>query len=247
MTYKYAKGGIGDLLLCVQSAIEEKTIDLYSHYAYADSIFLPFGVSINRFDYFRNIEELNSIYAPGESLKSLLHPKFVMPHSPFKKPIGKVIGIHIEGSRFSNEFWAKRGKPSKNMSDEFLVKLIQELQFAIPNVIFYIFCDPHRTNDVGQLLASVVYGDYFIISFTKIWGSLSCVPHCSCVIGMDSAIKSMSAILSIPTVTLVGDYEDSFRDSVFLNPYINEGIMAVVKFNDINNVNPRDVVKYIEL
>jgi ADP-heptose:LPS heptosyltransferase len=81
-----------------------------------------------------------------------------------------------------------------------------------------------------------------VIAFDDIWTSLACVAHCHCVLATDSAIKTMAAILRIPSVVLVGDYPDPFRDQVFLTPYVNDGIMRLIKFTDIDTLNPSDMV-----
>ena len=46
MTPKYAKGGINDLLLCLQSSAQEQVIQVYSHFKNAPEIFEPFGIGI---------------------------------------------------------------------------------------------------------------------------------------------------------------------------------------------------------
>jgi ADP-heptose:LPS heptosyltransferase len=57
----------------------------------------------------------------------------------------------------------------------------------------------------------------------------------------------MANILRIPSVVLVGDYRDPFRDDHFINPYVEDGHMKVVKFKDIDKVNPDEVVSLLNL
>lgn len=247
MTPKYAKGGIGDLLLCLQSAIEEKKIQIYSHFFFAPDIFIPFGVEIVRFDFFSSMGDLANLFISGDPLPIHQHPNFTLPNAPFRRPDKKIIGIHIEGSSFSNNFWEKVGMPSKNMTHNFLIKLVKVIQSRFKEVAFYIFCHPSRSREIGQLLAPEIIGDYFIIAFPEIWKSLACVKHCDFVIGMDSAIKTMSSILYIPTLTLVGDYSDQFRDERFLTPYVIEGTMNLIYFKNIEEINLENLVEYIRL
>lgn len=242
---KYAHGGIGDLLQFLEDAIEEKNIDLYSHFDKAPEIFQPFDIHINRFELFDTLENSLNMYCPGERLKRNYHSKFTVPTSPIPKQKGITIGIHVEGSKFSNDFWSRQGLPTKNMSEKFMKSLVKVLQEEYPKAKFYFFCSPHRRDEIGQLMAPIVNGDYFMIAFDKIWDTLSCVLHCDYVIGMDSAIKSMAAIHSIPSTVLVGNYPDPFRDENFLTPYIKEGIMNVLSFNDINLVDIQKILNNI--
>jgi ADP-heptose:LPS heptosyltransferase len=245
MTPKYVRGGIGDMLQCVESAIAEKDVNIFSHFSKAPDIFFPFGVNVSRFELFNNVEELNSVFVPGEPLERKFYPQFSIPdNSLIEKPSCNILGIHIEGSKFSNDVWSQRGQPTKNMSEVFLVNLFKTL----PKKWFiYLFCAPERTNEIGKLFADNAENDFYVISFSYIWDSLACVPHCSAVLGMDSSIKTMASMLRIPSVVLVGDYVDVFRDENFLNPYVNDGHMEVVKYKNIDDLNPKDILKLIEI
>jgi hypothetical protein len=52
----------------------------------------------------------------------------------------------------------------------------------------------------------------------------------------------MAAILGIPTVVLVGDYDDPFRDEVFLTPYVSDGVMQLIKFTNMDALDPLRIV-----
>jgi ADP-heptose:LPS heptosyltransferase len=247
MTPKYVRGGIGDILLSLESAIAEKIVDVYSHYEQAPDLFAPFGVKVNRFEYFTSVEDLNKIFIPGEELERKAYPNFTIPESTLI-PHEKVLGIHVEGSSFSNEAWSKRGQPTKNMSRLFLKKLLEQLCEDRYNGVFvYIFCAPSRAEEIEELMHMYANHPYLIVAYPYIWDSLSCVGHCDAIIGADSVIKTMGAIQRIPSVVLVGDYPDPFRDKVFLDPYVNDGHMHVIKYKNVDDVSPDEVLKFLPL
>ena len=59
------------------------------------------------------------------------------------------------------------------------------------------------------------------------------VLKCKKVVAVDSSVKSMAAVKKIKSVVFIGDYEDEFRDSNFINPYVREGVMHPVRFKKI--------------
>jgi ADP-heptose:LPS heptosyltransferase len=233
------------MLLSLESAIGDKIIDVFSHFESAEEFYRPFGVAVNRFQYFSSLNELWSIGIQSDALPRAKYPKFKLPKATIEPPDDKlVIGIHIEGSRFSNEASRQYGRPIKDMSQEFLAKLIGALNSkeAYP----YVFCSPARRVEVEALFKKNYSGAFKVIAFGDIWASLACVAHCHSMLATDSAIKTMAAILSIPTVVLVGDYHDAFRDEVFLKPYVSDGIMQVIKFSNMDTLDPLRIVESLE-
>lgn len=229
------------MLLSLESAIEDGIIDVFSHFPNAEEFYRPFGVTVNRFQYFSSLNEYWSMCIKSEALPRTQYPKFSLPTALVEPPEDKlVIGIHIEGSRFSNEAARGNGRPIKDMSQNFLARLIGALNSieAFP----YVFCSPARRLQVHAMFKKNYNRAFKVIAFDDIWTSLACVAHCHVVLATDSAIKTMAAILRIPSVVLVGDYPDPFRDDVFLTPYVTDGIMRLIKFTDIDTLNPSDMV-----
>lgn len=243
MTYKYVCGGIGDFLVSLQSAIKEGTIDVYSHYPNAKDFFEPFGVTINRLDHFASVEAMRGIYIGGEPLPNHRYPVFKLPPIQTVAPFKLVIGVHIEGSDYSNNFWGALGAPTKNMSLGFMNQLI-ELVLKEFDVMIYVFCSPKRSQEIAHEIGE--NKAIKIVAYPYIWESLMHVTHCDFVIGMDSCIKTMSSILRIPTITLVGDYVDHLRDAKFITPYEQDGVMKCLRFKDINHVCPTNIIKMLE-
>lgn len=250
MTPKYVKGGIGDMLQTLESAVVERNISVYSHFAKAPDIYAPYRIKLIRFEYFKKKEDLNTIFFLGEPLtrKHYFDSYPTFPTLAVRPKGRRILGIHIEGSEFSNNTWSKLGCPTKNMSASFLGSLFGQLSHKERQSLFiYIFCAPERTGEIGDMFAKLALNHFYVISFPNIWHSLSCVSHCDAVLGMDSSIKTMSSMLRIPTTVLVGDYEDPFRDETFLTPYINDGVMNIVKYKNIDDINPADVLNLVNL
>ena len=230
------------MLLSLESAIGDKVIDVFSHFKNAEEFYRPFGITINRFQYFSSLNELWSMGIRSDALPRTKYPKFKLPKALIEPPDDKlVIGIHIEGSRFSNEASRQCGRPIKDMSQGFLTGLIGALNSkeAYP----YVFCSPARRVEVDAMFKKNYSRAFQVIAFGDIWASLACVAHCHRVLATDSAIKTMAAILSIPTIVLVDDYDDAFRDEVFLKPYVSDGVMQLIKFRNMDTLDPRRIVE----
>lgn len=241
MIYKYAFGGIGDMLQCIESAIQEQTIDIYSHYSLAPDIFTKFGVNINRFEHFSELD----FFISSQPLERHFYPKFDVPSPILKKNNKKTIGVHIEGSAFSNQFYSRLGLIDKNMSLDFLDNLLRNININ-HDVHFYIFCSPSRRVEIDLFLESKIT-NYTMIAFCDIWDSLSCVQNCDFVVGMDSCIKTMANIRRIPSLVFVGNYEDKYRDVNFLDQYVKDGHMQIIKFSNLEKLNICDILSKIKI
>jgi hypothetical protein len=245
----FVRGGIGDMLLCLQSAIEARHIDVYSHFEKAPDLFTPFGVHVRRFVYCETKEAFGLAVPAGEPLRRDTYPRFPRLPAPIPRPANDVmvIGLHAEGSGFSNDILARRGRPSKNMSDRFVVRLLHGIGARYPGAHLFGFAAPNRSPDIGRLFAEHCRNPFSIVAFPNIWESLACVYHCDAVIGADSSIKSMSALLRIPTVTLVGKYRDAFRDETFIEPYVRDGIMKAIYYKAIEDVKVAEILRLLPL
>ena len=66
--------------------------------------------------------------------------------------------------------------------------------------------------------------------------SLSVVSQCNAFIGSDSAFKTMSSMLKIPTIVLCSKPKNNFRDRMFIDPYIKHQIMSAFKYTNFSNI-----------
>ena len=71
-------------------------------------------------------------------------------------------------------------------------------------------------------------------SYKDVIKNLTLVESCDFLIGSDSAFKTMSAMLKIPTMVLHHNSPNNFRDRVFIQPYIRLGIMHVYRYTNFN-------------
>ena len=78
-----------------------------------------------------------------------------------------------------------------------------------------------------------------VVSYEAIWDSLSMVPECDAMIGVDSSMKTMASMLRIPTMTLVGDYAEPFRDTHFILPYVRAGVMRTMRCTKLTAVEAK--------
>jgi len=243
---KYAMGGIGDCLQVLEDAIKEKEIYLFSHCIDAPQIFDKFGVDVT-FHYYSSSDELQSVYQII-SLKNLLpleRKKYLnvpIPSPPKLELKNRVIGLHTLGSTFSHVYWQQRGQPSKTLNRGFISEFCSKLDDG--NTTILLFCSPNDKPIYKKLIEYEGLKNVQIIAYYSLWDSLSSVTYCHKVVGVDSAIKTMSSMLKIPTICLVGDYEDKFRDENFIEPYVNDNIMKVIKFKEIG---PEELKKTIDL
>lgn len=231
-------GGIGDIFLSLQKAQEEGECIVYSHFPRAKEFVESFGVKVPYFKYFKNIEEMPKIFNE-EILGHDYFPDIGIQRKRnllFKsdKPL---IGVHPFGSNFSNEYWKKRGMPIKHISKQNINHLVNKFSDKFNFVIFgskeelsnYKIHNAHNVN-------------------LPIEDIPSAVSECYCVIATDSAIKTFSAAMRIPTYVAVGNYKDQLRDEKFLLPYIQMGIIKASLYSNIQNLTlAKDVEQWINL
>jgi ADP-heptose:LPS heptosyltransferase len=230
-------GGIGDILLSLEAVKKEPVVWLYSHYKDAEKLVKPFCAQVN-FKYYENAQQLYAM--PGLSQMRLLerhtYPRFEIPDENYKEAEniadghkGKLIGIHPFGSKFANTYHFKMGNPIKNMTNNFVVDLIDKKN------TYLVFGTEEELKD-WELPKNCIKVS------GEIWTSLALVTFCDYLICADSAIKTMASISKKPTICLIGDYEDQWRDNVFIKPYL--GKLIPVKFTELNEDILKEVKKH---
>jgi len=229
---KLIDGGIGDILLSLEGALAEESIDLFSHFAGAKQMVEQAGVKVENFVYYQDKSPADKTTENVVPLS--LYPSFKLPVSPqeVKAKLSlddrKIVGIHPFGSKYSNDYWGKQGYPLKSFSQENVIHIIDRLREVYQFLIFgtpdeleeYKYC--YSNNDAQPVCL-------------PIWESLAAVRLCEAVVATDSAIKTMSAISRIPTKVYLGNYNDMFRDKVFIEPYIRDGVMQVWQYIKTTN------------
>lgn len=229
------KGGIGDFLQCLpfMLANPDRRYLVASHHDRVVEFFAAVGVSVEEV----SLGRLGGI--------DLCPRRRFFDSNPFPKPAqplftdGRpVIGVHLGGSGYSLSVEQRFGFPSKALPLSVLAMLMEGndehnfLLFGSRHELAAFFYDlqvPRHWQgkpDIERL--KMVCAD-------KVTDSLSRVAECSALVGSDSAFKTMSAMLQIPTVVWVGAYVDRFRDENFIEPYVEAGVMSTFCYNDLTN------------
>lgn len=226
MKPRYVMGGMGDVLLSLEDALHEKEINLYSHAHAAPRLLEPFGIRV-RYEHFT---DHTRVRPTGKPLPRRQYPVFPIPPASLARaaalPVrSRVIGLHPVGSAFSRQLGHRRGTPVKQLPVGVVVRLSRALDDGDTSIL--LFCAP------GERAAYEGADSRLqIVAHEDPWDALACVTLCHRVVAVDSLIKTMSALLRIPTIVLLGDHRDRFRDKHFIRPYVRDGVMRVVRFTD---------------
>lgn len=230
-------GGIGDILLCLPFLLQNKhhnlKINVLTHFKGAKRIFDSLSIAVNKIAYYSNdVERLKlqpEIIGPREHYPC---PKrWFLDANPFdSKIIGldnsrPTLGVQLGGSAISIDLQSKIGLPKKSLPASLLLNLIDLDAF---NII--VFGSQEEINSYGLAENKHVH----FACYQNIDESLSLVSQCDCFVGSDSAIKSLTAMLQIPTFVWMGDYQDLYRDANFIDVYANSPSFKVFRYKDIN-------------
>lgn len=224
----FARGGLGDLLQYVTAARRARSIRAYSHYDGAREFFARLGVDAEHTPFQANTTFVSWAEAGTELTRDYFPNLMITPPAmSLPKDRKRLLGLHPIRSGYSNTFAERFAAPTKWMSTSFCVTLIKDLQDSFDHVL--VFCSPSEAHHIPSLLGpSLALAT--VVAMPDVWDSLSMVQTCSAVMAVDSSIKTMASMLRIPTVTLVGDYEEPFRDRHFLHPYVQAGVMATCRY-----------------
>lgn len=208
------KGGIGDFLQCLPFMLNHKDEEYYvvTHQRGATEFFKKLGLTVKEFS-FGQLPDAE--LCPRQMFFDKNPFKTLWPRFTSKKPI---IGVHLGGSEYSLSIEARFGFPPKA-----LPKALLEGISASTGYDFIVFGAPKELEAIGK-------GNWQLVDEYTLDNSLSRVTDCDAFIGSDSAFKTMSAMLKIPTIVLMGDYRDDHRDERFINPYKKEGIVSVFRY-----------------
>jgi tetratricopeptide (TPR) repeat protein len=246
-------GGIGDILLCIPFLLENRDkklkVRVFSHFKGAERLFSYLSIPIEKFTYFSNEHERQS----AQEEISLIRESYSCPKRWFitQNPFNskkleldsgrKTIGVQLGGSALAVNTQKKIGIPIKLLPKGLLQELLAPDRF---NIILFGSADEIKSYALEE-------NQYLkFAAFSNIDESLALVSQCDCFIGSDSSIKSLAAMLRIPSMVWLGDYVDEYRDNIFIDPYISTKKMAVFRFKDhIKDLNNGllETIKFLEL
>jgi len=230
------QGGIGDFLQCLPFIDANKDKDYkyacVTHLKGAKTFFDAIGLTLEGLFIFKTQEEQIEIFnALPKSIRYVHCPRaqyFDIFPFDIEKPLFKnnkpVLGIHINGSAYSISVQKKFGIVPKNIP----VKVIKGLISDAYNIM--LFGSPEEVSGMGIEETDELKH----ICFDNIAKSLAYVQQCNFVVASDSGIKTFSSMVKIPTFVWLGDYEDGPRDQMFIDPYVNDGVMRVFRYKDVH-------------
>ena len=248
----YLRGGIGDFLQCLPAIMTKPTEEYYvhTHYSKAKDFFSQFGLENFKIFTFKNakdhdeqIDEILSDCDPRVKTNFVECPRVLYSKLVFTDEIQNradnflnsfknarpIIGIHPFGSDFSKDIYSKFNLPIKFIPAELVSKIVAS---DIENKYNYIIFGSKTDFETYGLQES---DNLKFVCFDSILTSLACVRGCIKLLGTDSCFKTMSSINNIPTYCLVGNFDDQTRDAYFIDQYVNDGVMKIFKFDNIEN------------
>lgn len=229
-------GGVGDFLQCLPFLLQNKgrhDILVVTHQAHAKTLFESLGIKLKGFETFGDVQQLqHHLKSLSSSMafiqcprhKYFINPVFPVPTYPFSKT-QPVVGLQFAGSSFSKNFLESRAMPSKAIPPQAFEGMKRS------NYNYLLFGTPSELESPHFEEAENVRK----ISFPDIYTSLSYVSHCDVFIGSDSAFKTCSTMMRLPTLVWLGDYSDPVRDSTFIDPYTADGIMETFRYTNLND------------
>jgi ADP-heptose:LPS heptosyltransferase len=241
-------GGVGDFLQHLPYVLNNKSNSyiIITHFPKAKKFFEQIGVKVEQIYIFSDREEEKAIVAKISNEMNIYRcpRKLFMEQSPFLTEAKlftdyhQVIGIHAGGSSYSVTKEIKSGNVPKTLPKSYVTNLLKEIKRLNVNVIFF-----GMKNEIESF--NIFENDKLKFSCHEdITQNLSVVSQCNAFIGSDSAFKTMSSMLKIPTIVLCSAPKNNFRDRMFIDPYIKHHVMYAFKYNDFSDKEIREAVTF---
>lgn len=225
------KGGVGDFLQCLPFMLAHRDDKYYvaSHHSDPVAFFAYFGI---------DVIELPLGRMAGMELcpRALFFERNPFPHSaPVFRDGKPVIGVHLGGSNYSLSVEKRFGFPPKALPKTLLTGLVE---VTLGEYNFLLFGSPVELGEIGR-----VPGVWPVKG--NLNACLAQVATCTALVGSDSAFKTMSAMLRIPTIVLMGNYRDDHRDERFISPYYQEKVLSYFRYKNLNDKEElSDAIKF---
>ena len=252
----YVRGGLGDFLQCSWFIKNNSTREfiIHTHFKQAELFFKNIGIENCSFYYFDNIEEHDSqvdkiVENHGEnSTKNVREcPRSFYSDIDFSQSSkdeakafsqrfdnnNPIIGIHPLGINFSSDTYSKFDLPPKYIPSDIVNEIIKD------DFNYIIFGSESELKDYGvKESKNVAHTNMNVES------CLELVKLCYKFIGTDSAFKTMSSMIRIPTICVLGDFNDEIRDQYFINQYEKDGVMKVYRLKSFE-IEKDKVIQFI--
>lgn len=227
--YLLIQGGIGDILQSLPFMLLNKDFNylVQTHFPGAESLLTDLGLKTHEIhvctdlsDYKRLERDLikrENVFMCPRQLFFDRSPFFFAP-SQTDNP-KNTVGIHVGASAIAIQ---------KALPDSFLIDLLEQLNEL--NFEILLFCTKKEA-DHFRNVGIVETRKLKFVSEENISISLSQVGRCGLFIGSDSVFKTMSSMLRIPTFVLFHKIKNRFRDRMFINPYVKEGVISYFEYD----------------
>ncbi len=224
------QGGIGDFLQHLPFILRHKSYSyiVLTHFLYAESFFKALRINVKKYYFYDNWED----YVETRDKLSKLPYTYICPRTLFfnenpfssakKKSPQKpyVVGIHMGSSKIAS---------GKALSLNFVIKLLKKLIQLQYKIILF------GTDEELKSLKIKSSQDVIFAKDKNVIKNLSMVNQCDLMVASDSAFKTMSTMLNIPSIVLHRDNSNNFRDRTFIEPYVKNGCMSVYKYQHLED------------
>ena len=241
-------GGVGDFLQHLPYMLRNKSNNyvVLTHFPKAKDFFDSIGLKVEKIYQFKNRDEEKAILSTiSKEITIYRCPRdLFMDKSPFEfgalafKNNFPIVGIHMGGSNYAVDKELKSGKIPKSLPKSFIDNLLIQLSNFDLNIIFF-----GTRNEIEALELTERQKLKFSCD-DDITKNLSVVRQCNAFIGSDSAFKTMSSMLKIPTIVLCSAPKNNFRDRMFIDPYIKQKVMSAFKYNVLSEKEIQAAVIY---
>lgn len=241
-------GGVGDFLQHIPYMLNNKSnsFAIVTHFPKAKDFFEKIGLKVDSIYTFSDRSEEKMIVASiSKEMNIYRCPRSLfMEQSPFSLEEKlftshyPVIGIHAGGSSYAVSKEIKSGNIPKTLPKSYIDGLLKELGKLDVNVIFFGMKNEIESYDLSENKK---------LKFScneDITKSLSVVSQCNAFVGSDSAFKTMSSMLKIPTILLCSSPKNNFRDRMFIDPYMKHHVMYAFKYIDFSDKELREAVTF---
>lgn len=241
-------GGVGDFLQHLPYMLNNKSNNytIITHFPKAKDFFETIGLQVEKIYIFSDRSEEKSIVASiSKEMNVYRCPRnLFMEKSPFfpETPIFTnhypLVGLHAGGSSYAVNKEIKSGNVPKTLPKSYIDGLLKELGKLDVNVIFFGMKSEIESFDISE-------NEKLKLScHEEITKSLSVVSQCNAFVGSDSAFKTMSSMLKIPTIVLCSAPKNNFRDRMFIDPYIKHQVMSAFKYTNFSDNEVEAAIAY---
>lgn len=238
------KGGIGDILQHLPFMLENKSLRyiVVTHFSEAKYFLENLGIKNYELHFFKSASEASLIIKNLQKSNFFFHcPRDIFfEKNPFQniKSLSNIssspsIGLHVSASKVGLD----------KILPEILVNNILD-EVATLEYKLMIFCTKYEQKKMFS--RNMKRKNIEFVNDDDIIKNLSRVCECDFFIGSDSVFKTMSSMLRKPTLVVLPIRKiNTFRDRMFLNPYIESGIISVYTLDGLGSDHIRAAMTFI--